>query len=64
MMKNDPMANLATAEAYYNGGSMMQAVVFATRARRDLNQGSPDWQQANDIIGAATPLAAQQRRGQ
>jgi predicted Zn-dependent protease len=64
MMKNDPMANLATAEAYYNGGSMMQAVVFAQRARRDLTQGSPEWQQANDILGAATPLAAQQRRGQ
>ena len=63
MIKNDPMANLATAEAYYNGGSMMQAVVFATRARRDLTQGSPEWQQANDILGAATPLAAQQRRG-
>ena len=64
LMKNEPMANLATAEAYYNGGSMMQAVVFATRARRDLTQGSADWQQANDIVSAATPLAAQQRRGQ
>ena len=62
LMKNQPMANLATAEAYYNGGAMPQAVVFATRARRDLTQGSPDWQRANDIVGAAQAMAAQQRR--
>ncbi len=60
-MKNEPMANLSTAEAYYNGGSMKQALVFATRARRDLTQGSSDWQRANDIIGAAAGQAAQQR---
>jgi predicted Zn-dependent protease len=53
LMKNQPLANLATAEAFYNGGAMGQALVFATRARRDLTQGSPDWQRANDIIGAA-----------
>jgi predicted Zn-dependent protease len=63
LMKNEPMANLSSAEAYYNGGSMVQAVVFATRARRDLTQGSADWERANDIISAATPLALEQRKG-
>jgi hypothetical protein len=38
-------------------------MVFATRARGKLPQGTPDWQRAGDIIGAAAPLAAQQRRG-
>jgi predicted Zn-dependent protease len=56
-LKNEPMANLATAEAYYNADSMKQAIVFATRARRDLTQGSPEWQQANDILGAAAGQA-------
>ena len=59
LMKNEPMANLATAEAYYNGGSMQQAVIFATRARRDLTQGTADWERANDIVGAAASQARQ-----
>jgi predicted Zn-dependent protease len=63
MLKNEPMANLATAEQWYIVGDMRRAVVFATRARGKLPQGSADWQRANDIIGAAAPLAAQQRRG-
>ena len=62
MMKNEPMANLSTAELYYNGGAMKQALVFANRARRDLTQGSADWQRANDIVGAAQAQAAQQRQ--
>jgi predicted Zn-dependent protease len=61
MLKNEPMANLSTAEVWYNAGDMKKAVVFATRARGKLPQGSPDWQRAGDIIGAAAPLAAQQR---
>ncbi|MES2292190.1 MAG: M48 family metalloprotease [Pseudomonadota bacterium] len=60
MLKNEPMANLATAEAYYNSGAMRQAGVFAIRARRGLDQGGPDWQRANDIVGAAS-TALQQR---
>jgi predicted Zn-dependent protease len=60
MLKNEPMANLATAEAYYNSGAMRQAGVFAIRARRGLDQGGPDWQRANDIVGAAS-AALQQR---
>jgi predicted Zn-dependent protease len=61
IMKNEPMANLATAELWYNAGDMRKAMVFATRARGKLPQGTPDWQRASDIIGAAAPLAAQQR---
>jgi predicted Zn-dependent protease len=61
LLKNEPMANLATAELWYNAGDMRKALVFATRARGKLPQGTPDWQRASDIIGAAGPLAAQQR---
>lgn len=60
-LKNEPMANLATAELWYNAGDMRKAMVFATRARGKLTQGGTDWQRANDILGAAAPLAAQQR---
>ena len=61
LLKNEPMANLATAELWYNAGDMKKALVFATRAHGKLPQGSADWQRAGDIIGAAAPLAAQQR---
>ena len=61
MLNNEPMANLATAELWYNAGDMRKAMVFATRARGKLPQGTSDWQRANDILGAAAPLAAQQR---
>jgi len=60
-LKNEPMANLATAELWYNAGDMRKALVFATRARGKLPQDGTDWQRAADIIGAAAPLAAQQR---
>jgi predicted Zn-dependent protease len=60
-LKNEPMANLATAELWYNAGDMRKAMVFATRARGKLTQGGTDWQRANDILGAAAPLAAQPR---
>ena len=63
LLKNEPMADLATAELWYNAGDMRKALVFATRARGKLAQGGTDWQRASDIIGAAGPLAAQQRRG-
>ncbi len=52
-LKNEPMANLATAESFYSAGAWKQALQFATRARRDLTQGTADWQQASDIIVAA-----------
>jgi predicted Zn-dependent protease len=61
MMNNEPMANLATAEQWYNLGDMRKALVFASRARGKLTQGTADWERAQDIIGAAGPLARQQR---
>ncbi len=62
MLKNEPMANLSTAEAWYNAGDMKKAFVFATRARGGLPQGGVDWQRAGDIIAVASPMSAQQRR--
>jgi predicted Zn-dependent protease len=63
MLKNEPMADLATAEAWYNAGDTKKALIFATRARSKLPQGSADWQRAGDIVSAAGPMAAQQRGG-
>jgi predicted Zn-dependent protease len=60
-LKNTPMANLSTAESYYAADAMQQALIFATRARRDLPQGTADWERANDIMGAAQSQAKQQR---
>jgi predicted Zn-dependent protease len=60
-LKNVPMANLSTAESYYAAGAMPQAAQFAARARRDLTQGTPDWERANDIMGAAQSQAQQNR---
>jgi predicted Zn-dependent protease len=61
LMKNLPMADLATAESNYVVGNMPQAFIFASRARSKLPQGTPDWQRANDIIGAAGPSVRQRR---
>jgi predicted Zn-dependent protease len=61
MLDNEPMANLSTAELWYNAGDMRKAIVFAMRARGKLPQGGADWQRAQDIIGAAGPLAKEQR---
>lgn len=61
MMKNLPMADLATAESKYVVGDMPQAFVFASRARSRLPQGGVDWQRANDILGAAQAAARQRR---
>ena len=61
MMKNLPMADLATAESNYVVGKMPQAFTFASRARARLPQGGADWQRANDIIGAAASAARQRR---
>ena len=60
-LKNVPMADLSTAELWYNAGDMRRALVFAMRARGKLPQGGLDWERAQDIIGAAGPLAQQQR---
>lgn len=54
---NKPMADLSTAERYYWGGGMKQAVVFAMRAQKGLKMGSMEWQRANDIATAASQQA-------
>ena len=38
---------------------MRRALVFAMRARGGLNQGTPDWQRASDIISATAAMARQ-----
>jgi predicted Zn-dependent protease len=60
-LNNVPMADLATAERYYSVGAMAQALQFASKARHGLEQGSPDWQRANDIVAIAGPAARQQQ---
>lgn len=57
---NEPMANLSTAERYYNAGAMGAAAHFAMLAQRKLPQGSPDWQRASDIMAVAGPDAPKQ----
>jgi predicted Zn-dependent protease len=52
-LNNQPMADLSTAEVYYNAGAMQKAGFFARRASRGLQQGSPDWQRANDIMSVS-----------
>jgi predicted Zn-dependent protease len=54
---NEPMANLSTAERYYNAGAMNSAARFATLAQKSLSPGSPDWQRASDIMAVAGPEA-------
>ncbi len=61
MLKNQPMADLSTAEAYYNAGAIRQAGIFAIRARKGLQQGTPDWERANDIVGVVSAQMQQQR---
>ena len=61
-MGNEPMADLATAERYYAVGAYAPAAMFANKARHGLDQGSPDWQRANDIVAISMPLARQQQQ--
>ena len=56
-MGNEPMANLSTAERYYNIGAMPAAAHFAMMAQKKLPQGSPDWQRATDIMAVSGPDA-------
>lgn len=53
---HEPLANLATAELKYYSGDIQQAAVFAVRARQALPQGTPEWEQANDILATIKPL--------
>jgi predicted Zn-dependent protease len=52
---NQPMADLSTAERYYQDGAMVGAAHFAALAARKLPKGSTDWQRANAILAVAEP---------
>ncbi|MBU6298141.1 MAG: M48 family metallopeptidase [Alphaproteobacteria bacterium] len=58
---NEPMANLSTAERYYSVGALQPAAIFAVRAQKALDKGSPDWERANDIISVAISQLKQSR---
>jgi predicted Zn-dependent protease len=60
-LKDEPRANLATAERFYTIGALPQAAVFAGRARQALAKGSPDWERANDILTVASAQMKQNR---
>lgn len=51
-LENEPMAYLATAESKYHAGAMPEAVQFAQRALKGLDEGTPEWRQAQDIVFA------------
>jgi len=43
-------AELATAEAYFQGGAYRDAKIFAMRAQKNFKRGEPAWLRAQDII--------------
>ena len=43
-------AELATAEGYWQAGNFRESKVFAARAQQKFRPGTPQWQQAQDII--------------
>ena len=54
-------AELATAERYFIVDAFPQAMQFAVRAQRQLQQGSTDWQRATDILTIAQTQQADRR---
>ncbi len=46
------LSDLASAEEKYYSGKIQDAQIFAIRAQRALQKGSPEWIQAQDIINA------------
>lgn len=55
-------AELATAERYFVVEAFPQAIQFAGRAQRQLQQGSTDWQRATDILAIAQTQAEKRGR--
>lgn len=49
------LAELATAERAYAYGDNVVAFQFATRAHEDLEQGTPAWIRASEILAVAQP---------
>ncbi len=52
---NTPMAALATAEQNASSGNLGEAKQWAARAKRELPEGSPAWQRADDISRIEAP---------
>lgn len=48
-------ARLASAEFHYAIGELKEAKIFAMRAREHLQQNTPDWRRATDIVLASKP---------
>jgi predicted Zn-dependent protease len=57
-------ARLATAEERYSVGDLVQARVFALRARQFLQQNTPEYRRATDIALVVAPNVDAQRLGQ
>lgn len=58
------LAELATAEMYFNAGNLGPAVQFAGRARKKLDKGSVPYNRATDILQVAKASGANGRRGE
>jgi predicted Zn-dependent protease len=56
------MADLAMAEARFRVGQKAEAAAFARRAKQALKPGTPEWRQAADILLAAAPDAAGEKK--
>ncbi|MEO0714684.1 MAG: M48 family metalloprotease [Pseudomonadota bacterium] len=54
-------AELATAESAYNIGDIQRANIFARRAARDLERGTPLWRRADDIVAITDPSLEENR---
>ena len=61
-LKQDGLAQLASAEKNYALGNYPLALNFAQRAKKALPEGSTSWRRASDISLAAEP-AIQARKG-
>lgn len=48
-------ARLASAEEHYSLGDLVQARIFALRAREMLQRNTPQWRRATDIVLVANP---------
>lgn len=50
-----PKADAMIAQAYYVGGNLKQAQLFAKRAQKKLKRNSPEWLKNEDIINFRIP---------
>ena len=57
----EPLAQLASAEASFTVGDYATALNFAERARRTLPRNTPDYRRADDIVNFAGNEVREQR---